>query len=455
MSTGLKSQIHAYGSLLVDDQAPITEADIAELIDKVRALPVAPVEAPARPKVWIAVVVAAVLLLVVGVSSILLSGGRLDAPPATDTTSTTADTTPSTTIESAPATLPGNDAPVPPGNPDAAAVPLGFKVEWTETPDLIAHDISHHNPNRGLAWIDGRYVIPNARCTGNSCVWSVSEDGLTWEIESIPIEVPAGSEYWSWVDNGTVWFLEAINRRNLDLTTLRLHVVFHNNGEWVERDYGFPEDIDVQESLGISNIERINFTTCNYNMSTDGSVFDIEFFRTVIAPGDKQGRVVVMESDGSVKIAEAPGGGGCSEGFLNGTVYAMRQGGRIDHLSADGEWVPSNHPDLPANMSQGYVKGGLAFVTTSSGETWASPDMAAWTLTDLSPAADEGYFSDIMRTDFGWMKGRFVTRDGIHWEELRLPTLEENRNPGYAHGLLYIGNETGSTQWIGRIEPQP
>lgn len=84
MNTDLKSQIHAYGTQLVDSQAPITESDIVDLLEKVRELPPAPVPVRQKPRVWVAVAAfAIVLVLVGGVAWLARFGGG--TPPVDET----------------------------------------------------------------------------------------------------------------------------------------------------------------------------------------------------------------------------------------------------------------------------------------------------------------------------------------------------------------------------------
>lgn len=84
MSTGLLSQIETYFSDLDADQGPVTVDHVADLIDKVRELPVAPPPIRRRPRAWIVVVATAVVFLVLGAIPLLFSGLGGETPPASE-----------------------------------------------------------------------------------------------------------------------------------------------------------------------------------------------------------------------------------------------------------------------------------------------------------------------------------------------------------------------------------
>lgn len=99
MSTDLRSQIHTYGAQLVDNQQPITDADIAELLGKVRQLPPIPLRVRSKPGLWVALAAGAAVLLLFGGLSLLFAASSLDTPPATTPPIVTSTSSPSATTD--------------------------------------------------------------------------------------------------------------------------------------------------------------------------------------------------------------------------------------------------------------------------------------------------------------------------------------------------------------------
>ncbi len=86
MSIGLLSQLETYFSDLDADQGPVTVDHVADLINKVRELPVAPLPIRRSPRVWVVAVAAAVVFLVLGAIPLLFSGPGAEMPPASELT---------------------------------------------------------------------------------------------------------------------------------------------------------------------------------------------------------------------------------------------------------------------------------------------------------------------------------------------------------------------------------
>jgi hypothetical protein len=89
MSSGLLSQLETYFSDLDADQGPVTVDHVADLIEKVRELPAAPLPIRSRPRVWVVAVAAAVVFLVLGAIPLLFSGPEAETPPASELTTVT------------------------------------------------------------------------------------------------------------------------------------------------------------------------------------------------------------------------------------------------------------------------------------------------------------------------------------------------------------------------------
>jgi hypothetical protein len=94
----LVDQLDAYFSQVDERQGPVTADQIAEVIDKVHALPPAPVPVRQRPRVWVAAAAAALVLVAIGVAPLLVGSQDADTPPATE--ATVATTAPTTTTPS-------------------------------------------------------------------------------------------------------------------------------------------------------------------------------------------------------------------------------------------------------------------------------------------------------------------------------------------------------------------
>ncbi|GMQ94772.1 MAG: hypothetical protein BMS9Abin12_2279 [Acidimicrobiia bacterium] len=125
MSTDLKSQIHAYGAQLVDGQRPITEADIANLLGKVRELPQAPVPVREKPRPWVAVAAGLAVLVLFGGLSLFLATSGSETPPATTPSTVTSVTSPATTTS-----LPAEESPLPTSGNTYQELPNQSTIGW-------------------------------------------------------------------------------------------------------------------------------------------------------------------------------------------------------------------------------------------------------------------------------------------------------------------------------------
>lgn len=201
MSHDVKTQVHAYGNHLTDDQAPITDFEVAALIDRVRELPIpAPVDPPhsQRRQAWlIAAAAAGLVLLLVGALPLLLAGGRDDTSPATTVTTSLA---PSTTTSLAPTSTTVVESEASP-RLSVVDLPDGASAGWRWVPTGLAAYNTGGNENVNGFYIgrfsDGTYFAWNAGwlvdgpydgSLGDDPVETLllSPDGVTWSPGDLP-----------------------------------------------------------------------------------------------------------------------------------------------------------------------------------------------------------------------------------------------------------------------------
>ncbi len=174
MNTGLLDQLNTYFSDLDTDQGPVTADQVANLLENVRELP--PTLGPERnrPRVWVAIVAAAVTILVVASIPLLFRSGTEDGPPATEpVTSTTADVDQTDTT--------------------TAALPLVTPAPTVEWQAIVFEDGSGPLSTSPVSTADGQFIVYDSSLESDNTggvadldgdlrtiLWR-SPDGLDWE----------------------------------------------------------------------------------------------------------------------------------------------------------------------------------------------------------------------------------------------------------------------------------
>jgi hypothetical protein len=174
MNTGLLDQLNTYFSDLDTDQGPVTADQVADLLENVRELPPTPVPVRSRPKIWVAIVAAAVTILVVASIPLLFRSGTEEGPPATEpvtSTTTDVDQTDTTTAE-LPLVTPAPTVEWQTISFDGESGPLSTSPVYTADGQFIVYDSSLESDNTGgVADLDGDL---------RTVLWR-SPDGLDWE----------------------------------------------------------------------------------------------------------------------------------------------------------------------------------------------------------------------------------------------------------------------------------
>ncbi len=246
MTTDLETQIHAYGTQLIDSQPPITAVDVSDLLAKIRELP--PIAPPVRQKArpWVAVGVGLAVLVLFGGLTLLLSRGAADAPPANQPSTVAPSTTPPNTT-----TPPDENAGAALGTSTYVDLPnessIGWK--WYETGISSPGSIWRLRNGTYVAYdqgFDGTWDQDDGSVLfsiGTSSVrfadptesFLISADGESWDevpldrfdgfVAYAEVEIPAGAPYFyvfvrpidadpnaaaSWstwaTDDGGTWF---------------------------------------------------------------------------------------------------------------------------------------------------------------------------------------------------------------------------------------------------------
>ena len=174
MNTGLLDQLNTYFSDLDSDQGPVTADNVADLLENVRELPPTPVPIRSRPKIWVAMVAAAVTILVVASIPLLFRSGTEEGPPATEpvtSTTTDVDQTATTTAE-LPLVLPAPTVEWRTITFDGESGPLSSSPVYTADGQFIVYDSSLESDDTGAVTdLDGDL---------RTILWR-SPDGLDWE----------------------------------------------------------------------------------------------------------------------------------------------------------------------------------------------------------------------------------------------------------------------------------
>jgi hypothetical protein len=454
MSTGLLSQLEAYFADVDSEQARVSPDRVAALIDQVREVPL-PVRVERRRPVWAAAAAFVIVLVVVsGLALFAPFGGSGVAP-----------------IEQPMTSVPG----------------LTSGIVWTEITDGDAgspiDSVYGHPTNIDVARFGDSYVIPRD-CRRGDCDWLISDDGLDWRTEAVPVEPPdGGTEYSAWVADETVWFIEegledggginlplGIADRGDPPGHLR---ILHNEGTtWVETRWVPP----VGAEDGLKILSSRGMGTCLFTVSDEDIVFEMNY-----EPADGPEQIMVIQ-DGAFRAIPHPDDGGCVAGFLNGTLYALAgsTNGWSSHFwSWNGDtWSRLPDPEgvgptanidnivpLSSGFQNGAIIGGRVFVGGGGGRIWTTTDFETWTLTDAPQnRGRDGVTIQthlIRATAFGWtapadftsntayatMNGiAYVTANGVTWNPIDAPTAAFG-SLSYAGGVFVYVADSGV--WAG------
>lgn len=481
MSAGLLNQLESYFSDVDADQGPVSSDQVAELIDQVREVVPAPVPVAvrSRSRVWVAAAAFAIVLVLIGGLALIARFGEDTVVPADQP----APTVPKTD-EPAPI-VPQTDVTfttVPTEDTTDVVVGLPTKIVWTEiTAGEVANPVDDpigwgRQRNVGIAVFGDSYVVPPKVCRRGACDWFISDDGLEWRTEPVPVDPPDGdTDYFGWVSDETVWFIEE-GRENSSGFDLSLGIgdrddppghlkILHNDGaSWVEDRWVPPAGAEN----GLSILGSLGFGTCLINVSDEGMAFDLGYQPT-------EGESLIMVGQGSNLQAiphPADINQTCTAGFVNGTLYALAtttvgqdqsqhfwrwdgdQWTRLSDPEGVGETVPIDTAGgtRPARFTGAAIEGGRAFVGVADGTLWTTTDFETWTLTD-APL----YVWAIRTAAYGWTApshdGRFfyVSADGITWTAIEAPTAAFG-SLSYANGVFASVAE--DEVWIG-IPSQP
>jgi hypothetical protein len=478
MSAGLLNQLESYFSEVDTDQGPVSPDQVAELIDQVREVVPAPVPVAvrSRSRVWVAAAAFAIVLVLIGGLALIAPFGGDSVAPADQPAPTVPETD-----EPAP-TVPRTDVTftiVPTDDTTDAVVDLPLDIVWTE---ITAGDVE--NPvddpigyglqtNVGIAVYGDSYVVPPKVCRLGACDWFISDDGLEWRTEPVPVDPPDGdTDYFGWVSDETVWFIEegledgrgfnpplGIGDRVDPPGHLK---ILHNDGaSWVEDRWVPPAG--AENGLSILGSHRMG--TCLINVSDEGMVFDLGY-----QPTEGESRIMVGRSSNLQAIPHpADINQTCTAGFVNGTLYALAsstngqdqsqhfrrwdgdQWIRLPDPEGVGETVPIDTAGgaHPPRFTGAAIEGGRAFVGVADGTLWTTTDFETWTLTDPLLYVWAG---GIRTAAYGWTApsedSRFfyVSADGIAWTTIEKPTAAFCRL-SYANGVFASVEVNGV--WIG------
>ncbi len=440
MSTGLLSQLETYFSDLDADQGPVTVDHVADLINKVRELPVAPLPIRRSPRLWIVAVAAAVVFLVLGAIPLFFSGPGTETPPASELTTVTtvpADvsrTTEATDVSTTVAVTPETTIPVVPVPPSAVG----------ETWQLVGVGEGFGEGT----WIGG---VTDTERTG---VIAVGRDQAPWPIETA-VWYSDDLEEWTrspWSDTGLMQSVAAV-----DGTIVA--VGFDYVGDWLE-----DRQVVWVSDDGPSSWERID---------TDGDVFSAGWIWRVAPSGSgfiAAGRTCV----GPITDTEQQEAGLLADCNLQSmTVWSSTDGHTwkrmwMDEASDNGAGIY----DIEV-LDTGFVIGGAwnesGRSAASAAVVWLSDDGLEWSrvLVDDQPIEPEnvqlvvsgvaqggpgfvavGWESDAINMER--LARVWVSPDGVSWErveglpdpdEVRLWSLTVSEDRFVAVGSVRTGGE--------------
>jgi hypothetical protein len=480
MSTDLESQIHSYGTQLVDSQAPITDADIADLLAKVRHLPPTPVRVYPKSRLRIAVAAGIAVVVLFGVVSLLTVTSETDGPPAT---------TPPPVV-----TTTNLEGIVTPPDPAVSVVPGLGTLTWQRV------DGDENTIPPGIqADPDGGYISFEG-----SKLWR-SDDGITWTVEEWPpefegfdrIEIDDGWAIARGLDasqlferDGDSWVPVQFGLGPLPQTTgitwfQNPRVPVESGGVTVSSGsvsgrislgyvYGLVEihpcesepcdqepnvrwDV-ASETVRVTSPDERGASIAVLSMVVEGQTISFvdtgsgEIVHTITGSADYPADVIADQLrrnvgftyqpfpwESAAEVLAVPDGG-----FAAYEIVYDREGNPeapIERstmwMSSDGrDWVSKGElPFLDASAEHIFVRERptqiLAVVFTGFdgplpvvGRTWASSDGVTWSQVDLP------FPSEVVeqKTDFGWVAGEsehwfqfWVSTDGVTWLEVEVP----------------------------------
>jgi hypothetical protein len=363
VSRELLDQLGTYFSDIDARQGPVTAEQVSDVMSRVHELPLEPVLIRQRPRVWIAVVAAAVVIVAIGIVPLLVGSLPSEVPPATEAQSTTSPVAVTSTIAGPAEDTTALQVPpaLSPSPPSADGTPLDLAaLTWSRVaiPDDLFGDDEYVSE---IVVVDSRLVLLGREdCDGDryASVWT-SEDGYIWQRlprNEVFLLTPSGSP------QCPVGFRD---------------VVVGESGLVAVGEVAAPPPSNTIKAAVWLSADGLEWT----RVSPDGDDASMSEYTRLWS--------VYLGGPGFVAVGEAcelPTGGErtlCDEGEAEGVIWISPDGltwTRIGHLPTEfaGTWsepAPGSFIEITAADGEGLVGAvptgrGFDFWTTQDGSLW-------------------------------------------------------------------------------------